>query len=281
MNRILFFIAFSFIFQFGTYAQDAINNYKYIIVPTQYDFQKSEDQYQLNSLTKFLFNKHGYQAYLQSDEFPSDLGADNCMALKAILKDVKGGFLVTKIQIDLVDCKNNTVATSVIGITKIKNYKKAYTKATRDAFITYQDFDYKYNGSSESKTTNVEAVKEKAAETKVDSKETLEVVESEIKAADEKVKIPDEIEIIEEEEEPVITSEVVDKKDILYAQPIDNGFQIVDTEPKKVMMLLYSGSPDMYIVQGKDAVVYRNESGWVYAENDGNRLRVKKINLKF
>ena len=274
MNRLLFFIAFSFIFQFSTYAQDAINNYKYIIIPTQYDFQKSEDQYQLNSLTKFLFNKYGYEAYLQNDEFPRDLGADNCLALKAILKDVKGGFLVTKIQIDLVDCKNNVVASSVIGATKIKNYKKAYTKATRDAFITYQEFDYKYNGASD-----------KTAETSkpevVAKKEEVQEIPKTKESVTETVEIPSEIEIIEEEEEPTTTMTVADKKEILYAQPIDNGFQIVDTEPKKVMILLYSGAPDMFIVQGKDAVVYKKNGVWIYAENNGDNLRVKKINLKF
>ena len=45
---------------FGTsllFGQQSINAYKYIIVPKNYDFLRLEDQYQLNSLTKFLFTK--------------------------------------------------------------------------------------------------------------------------------------------------------------------------------------------------------------------------------
>ncbi|MFT4804935.1 MAG: hypothetical protein ACI9YE_002150, partial [Psychroserpens sp.] len=69
--------------------------------------------------------------------------------------------------------------------------------------------------------------------------------------------------------------------EILYAQPIDNGFQIVDTQPKKVMVLLNTGTPNIYIVKGKDAIVYNKEGSWVYAlYNEGN-LELSVINLKF
>ncbi|WP_298760278.1 hypothetical protein [uncultured Psychroserpens sp.] len=279
MNRLLFLIAFSFLFQFNSNAQEAINNYKYIIIDNQYDFQKSEDQYQLNSLTKFLFNKYGYEAYLQNDEFPTDLGANNCLGLKAVLKDIKGGFLVTKVQIDLVDCKNNVIASSVIGRTKIKEYKKAYNRALRDAFATYQNFDYKYNGNAGKETSMTSQPVVEVKETEKVPEEAIDVRKKE--EVKEVVKDAVEPEVETVEEQAVVTPSAANKKEILYAQPIDNGFQIVDTEPKKVMILLYSGSPDMYIVQGKDAVVYRSNGAWVYAENNGEGLQVKKINLKF
>ena len=46
---------------------------------------------------------------------------------------------------------------------------------------------------------------------------------------------------------------------MLYAQPIEGGFQIVDTEPKKVMILLNTDLPDTYIVKGKDAIVHKKD----------------------
>ena len=41
----------------SVFAQKSVNNYKYIVVPHQFEFLRSPDQYQLNSLAKFLFEK--------------------------------------------------------------------------------------------------------------------------------------------------------------------------------------------------------------------------------
>ena len=38
-------------------AQDKLNNYKYVVVANQFDFQSEPDQYRLNGLTKFLLEK--------------------------------------------------------------------------------------------------------------------------------------------------------------------------------------------------------------------------------
>ena len=62
---------------------------------------------------------------------------------------------------------------------------------------------------------------------------------------------------------------------------LENGFQIVDTQPKKVMILLNTGTPDVFIVKGKDAIVYKKNGSWIYALNSGNDLKLSDINLKF
>ncbi|MCK4562128.1 MAG: hypothetical protein KAT78_04415, partial [Flavobacteriaceae bacterium] len=54
-------------------AQSSIDAYKYIIVPKKYDFLKWENKYELNSLTKFLFEKQGYKTLLEGDNYPGDL----------------------------------------------------------------------------------------------------------------------------------------------------------------------------------------------------------------
>ena len=43
------------------WAQLSINDYKYVSVPDKFDFLKSNDQYQLNSLTKFFLKKMDLQ----------------------------------------------------------------------------------------------------------------------------------------------------------------------------------------------------------------------------
>ena len=37
------------------HAQSNLNQYKYVIVPKKYEFLKEANQYQMNALTKFLF----------------------------------------------------------------------------------------------------------------------------------------------------------------------------------------------------------------------------------
>ena len=86
MLKIKFLSVFFFFTSVMMFSQESINDYKYIIVPSQFEFQKSEDSYQLNSLTKFLFNKAGYIAVLSTDNFPDDLAMNRCMALTSKLK---------------------------------------------------------------------------------------------------------------------------------------------------------------------------------------------------
>ena len=52
------------------WAQLSINDYKYVSVPDKFDFLKSNDQYQLSSLTKFLLKKNGFTVLNKSDNYP-------------------------------------------------------------------------------------------------------------------------------------------------------------------------------------------------------------------
>ena len=64
-------------------AQTSINDYKYVVVPKSYEFSQEQDQYQLNSLSKFLFEKHGFNTIMEGDNYPTDLAEDRCLALYA------------------------------------------------------------------------------------------------------------------------------------------------------------------------------------------------------
>ncbi|TXE15911.1 hypothetical protein ES692_14925 [Psychroserpens burtonensis] len=291
MTRLLYILICFIAFQTQLAAQVSLNSYKYIIVPKQFDFLNSQDQYQTSSLTKFLFNKYGYTAFFDDDDLPQDLSENRCLGLKSDIKKIKG-FLITKLQIDLIDCNGNIVISSDIGETKVKEYKKSYQIAIRDAFTAFQSLDYNYIVNeditvSERSNTNASEVKQieqlkkevellKAKNDKVQpiSEVKERVVPNTVKNLKEGVK-----EVVNETVIPEIPS--ASKPEILYAQPIDNGFQIVDTQPKKVMILLNTGTPNIYIVKGKDAIVYNKEGSWVYAlYNEGN-LELSVINLKF
>ena len=153
MKRVFLLFMVIMASQTSAFAQSEVNEYKYIVIPKQYDFQRSDDQYQLNSLTKFLFNKYGFTAYFEDESLPLDVSQDRCLALKADLKKLKG-FLITRLQFELIDCEGNVVSSSKIGETKIKQYDTAYNTALRQAFETYQNMNYSYQPKAEIKSRN-------------------------------------------------------------------------------------------------------------------------------
>ena len=103
-----------------------------VIVPNRYTFQKEDNQYQLNALTKFLLEKQGFKAYMES-EVPAELLQNPCDALRVDVKN-QSNMMTSKVQFILTDCANKTVFTSEIGKSREKEFKKSYQEALRNAF---------------------------------------------------------------------------------------------------------------------------------------------------
>lgn len=282
MARAFYIISFLIVTHFNVFAQNSINNYKYIIVPNQYEFLKEKDLYQINSLTKFLFNKYGYSAYMQDEDLPMDLGNNRCLGL--IVNVVKeSGFLKTKLRIDLNDCNGNLVQSSKVGETREKEFSKAYNLALRDAFETFQNMNYTYQpndkivsqGASTTTITNgkdQEEITRLKEEIKVLKEEKVENVEDKLPGVESK-KLEELLATVNDSKEL--------KSEVLYAQAIDNGFQIVDRTPKVVMVLLPTGAKDVFAVKDKNAVVYKKNELWIYSENDGTSVNETTLNIKF
>ncbi|WP_299227437.1 hypothetical protein [uncultured Psychroserpens sp.] len=294
MNKLFLVIILALVFVFKGSSQEEINSYKYIVVPQKFAFLNKADKFQINSLTKFLFNKHGYTAFFEDEDLPLDLRDNRCLGLKANVEKVKGGFLSSKIQIHLIDCDGKTVASSQVGVSKEKEYKVAYNLALRKAFETFKLFNYKYqpdpnilsrqlNDRTENKFNNIKKDEEeqKEIERLKQEIETLKKKEAPEEAVDKKIEMVEVEKTIKPLEPTKKVVKTTTKADLLYAQPTENGFQIIDTEPKKVMMLLYSGLPDTFIVEGEDAIVYKKGEHWIYAENNGKTLKTKVVTIKF
>lgn len=148
---ILFLLIFVLGFVFTTIHAQDVNSYKYVIVPIKYDFLNEKDQYQLNSLTEFLFKKHGFTAILEGEEFPNDLLNNRCAALNAEVISESGGMFsfVTKIKIRLKNCNNQVVFESKEGRSRLKKYKFACQEALRDAFSSVEALNYSYSEKPE------------------------------------------------------------------------------------------------------------------------------------
>ena len=227
-----------------TFAQKSINNYKYVIVPKQFEFLKSEDQYQTSSLTKFLFNKYGYTAFLSDETLPQELAQNRCLALLVDVKNNSGMF-TTKNTIELKDCNNSIVYTSEEGKSKEKEYKKAYQEAIRSAFKSIQRLNYKYVPLQEEVAVNVISKPEIVKTPKVETTTTKSTVS------------------------------------ILYAQPTANGFQLVNTTPEVVFKVLKTNIKDVYVIKDSNGILYKNGSTWIAEYNLGETKIIETYEVKF
>ena len=271
--------------------QSSLNNYKYVIVPKKFDFLKEADQYQLNSLTKFLLDKENFTTFFDDESFPEDLVKDRCLALEAKVIDDSGLFK-TKLTVQLEDCRKNILFTSRQGDSKEKEYQKAYYEALREAFQTFQTINYTYNPQQKDIQDNVKPEKqpvlqelpiEKPVNTDPISKvipEPKVELERPVSPETPQKEEPKVMEVIKPVETRSVEKESV-LSDILYAQIIPNGYQLVDSSPKVVYTIYYSGKKDVFIVKGKDALIYKLNDTWVYAENKGDKLDVNSIKIKF
>ena len=130
------YLIFSVLFLFGVGTifqvqaqEEKLSAFDYVVVPERFDFQYERDQYQFNSLLKFLLNKHGFHAYFP-DELPD---VSRCDGLYADIEQISG-FVWTELNIRLVDCDGILFYQTKTGRSKLKEYAKAYSEALRMAF---------------------------------------------------------------------------------------------------------------------------------------------------
>jgi hypothetical protein len=264
-------------------AQSNLDDYKYVIVEKQFHFQNEPNEYNLNSLTRFLFKKYGFEAIMENEQFPQDLTKNSCLALQSDVKEVRE-FLKTKLMVELKNCKNEIIFTSEVGETKEKDFNEAYNFALRDAFKSFETINYRYkpnsnvvaltNKSNTTKSQEIEKLKEEIKTLKEEKPSNKKVS---AKVEDKKVEIVEEVVVVPEVKK-VNTVKILN---VLYAERIDNGFQVVDSTPKVIMVLLTTPKQDAFIVKGRDAIVYKENGSWYLSENNGSKTTTKTLNIKF
>lgn len=240
-----------------------LNNYKYVIVPARYTFLEQEDKYQLNSLSKFLFEKYGFQAFLDTEQLPQDALANRCLVLRSNVIENRTLFK-TKLTVELRNCRGEIVFTSKTGETREKDYKKAYHLALRDAFSSFDNINYTFEPSQE---YNTEETTTKANEqTRQEMQETAPIAQE------------------TKSEKPTETKETTtlrEADDILYAQPVKNGYQLVDKTPKVVYRIKKTGDSNIFIVEGIEGILSQKETNWILEYYKGEILVQEILNIKF
>lgn len=280
MKKILFLILIASSVTLS-HAQD-LNNYKYILIPPTYEFTNGTDQYRLNSLTKFLFEKEGFSTLMTNEKKPVDFQQNPCLGLNADVNN-NSGLFVTKLVITLTNCSGDVVFESEEGRSREKDFQAAYQEALRDAFESVKELNYHYTGTAEipevvSEEKNVPKAKSKELVSK-QSKKTEEVEETEkptpVKIEKEPKAIVDaeEVEKSVKDEKGTSGENIFEFKGQRYnLKPTEKGFDLyIENSPEPIALLLKSGSGNSFIYNSL------SNQGIAYFDNQGN-LVVEYLN---
>lgn len=230
----------------------SVNDYKAVIIPLKYDFIKTDNQYRLATLTKSNLLKAGFEAYYTNEQIPA--GIDRCELLYI---DVKrdNAFLVTKLFIQFKDCYGKVIYTSETGKSREKDYEVAYKESLEGAFVSVIGLHYKYNGKTASSTSSTV------------TQAVVPVAAAIVSSAP-------------VEEKPVVN---LSDPNLLYAQPTENGFQLIDKTPKVVMKLLKTSRADSFIAikDGIQGSLNAKDNQWYFEYYQNDKLISEKISVKF
>ena len=250
------------IFSFSGFSQKSLNDYKYVVVSEKFDFVRSKDQYQTSSLTKFLFNKYGYTAFLVSDKLPNAINENRCNgAMYAEVVKLSSMFTI-KLQVVLKDCKGDIIYTSIEGKSKEKEYKKGYHEALRRVFKDPILRQYKY------------IAKQKEHKTAPVVKKEVTIAAKKIVPAKKNTTKPTSI----NNSAPSSKAKTIE---LLYAQKSNNGFQLVDLTPKIRYHILATSKKGVYILVNKKGILYSNGKNWTVEYFDGEKMVKKNYSIKF
>ncbi len=281
MKRMLFFLTLVLTVSYGWSQQTVnLNKYKYLVVDSKFDFVKQIDGYSTSSFTKFLFKKKGFEVYLDNEEFSQDLAQNGCKALYAEVKD-NSGFLKTRSYIEITDCKGKLLFRSKEGVSRLKDYARAYREAIREAFQDVVKLPYEYDPSLSEQTSVVttETIKEEPKPVVAVKKEA----KKEVKKAPVMVvkEVPVKKSVVKPIEESKLKAKKEEKIAVLYAQPNENGFQLVNTKPAIVFVLLKTNNPQKFIIKDKNGTLTRNGDVWIAEYYADGQLTTERYQVKF
>lgn len=247
--RFLFFFALLTSFSFA----QSLNDFRAVIVPLKFDFQKNKNEYRLSTMTKHNLTKAGFEAFYAEEPNPYD----KCSLLYIDVINLKA-FLATKMYFVLKDCNGKEIFKSSTGYTKEKDYQLAYTEALNEAFNSLYAMNYKYTPGA------------------------IPVVSS----TPSTVSAPTSIPVVANVSTPVstvVSANAAANTTVYYAQPMANGYQLVDTTPKVVMKLYKTSKNDYFtaVREGVQGALLLKDNEWYFEYYQNDQLMSDKIAIKF
>jgi hypothetical protein len=237
------------------HSQNTINSYKYVLVPVKFDFLSEADEFQLNTTTKSLLEQKGFVVFWSTASLPPALAANRCSALFAEVTRRKAIF-ATNLTVLLKDCSGNIIFKSKEGKSMEKEWFVAYDQALKDAFSSLNNVPYKY-----------------------DSTLSAQPQQPALASA------PAQVSPASPQEPPSPQHAIADVPGTLYAQPIPNGYQLVDTIPKKVLTLLKTSVQDCFLAEtgagAPNGIVFKKNGEWFFEYYKDGTLVSQKLEIKF
>lgn len=271
-----------------------LNEFKYIIIPKTLGDFKKENQHLTSTLLKHEFVNKGFTA-VYDDALPADLYADRCLGLTAVLEDNSSMF-TTKVKIILKNCKGEEVFASLEAKNKIKEYQESYRTAIKEAMSSFDGLNYSYKENAvadkpitisfknDVKTLAPDTT-EQIGNVKSESKDKVVIQTSSLEDQSFKSMEPVPSDIKEAAPKAGVEAKPIAGrgKELLYAQSIPNGYQLIDSAPKVVMKLLNSSTKNMFIAQadGKSGMVFQKNGVWIFEYYLGTELIQEELKIKF
>jgi hypothetical protein len=318
-----------------------INNYEYVSIAKKYDFQRSPDEYQLNTLLKCQLEEYGFNVFYNTDLIEVS-EEDKCLFLKANVIS-KSNIFLFKFIVEFTDCNNSIIYQSEIGGSKQKDLHDAFNEALDGALKSTRLVNYKFdgikreivltNGNQLKSSSEVEQlvavqplkveqqksemVKAEAVAVKpsisITSQNSLEInnppnsntrarkekedyegaqsktIKKALTTAVAQIKMADSKVASEQAKDAENKANTFWEKNqslagiVLYAQAVDNGFQLVDSTPKIVLNIISTSQPGYYNanVDKKYGVVFMKNSQWVFEYFVEGKLISEQLIIKF
>ena len=254
-----------------TYAQLPLNAYKYAIVPERYAFSKEDNQYGLATITKLQLEDKGFVVFREKDALPQAVALNKCLALKVEVVERKTLFS-TNLTVYLKDCQGNTIFKSKEGKSREKEFEQSYPLALSDAFASLYTTPYKYDSTLAQQPAAIPQPQQAASAPQPQQ------------AAAQPQQTTAMVTPTPAIQTPPTTAQPVPAQTIqgtLYAQPIPNGYQLIDTTPKKVLTLLKTSAQDCYIAGPTNGIVFKKDGAWYFEYYQNDKLTSQKLDIKF
>ena len=260
---VLFLIASNY-FSFGQ--EKSINNYEFIIVPELFYFLKEPNKYQTSSLTRFLLKKNGFTVVSNSEQYPKELRDNPCNGLNALVVDKSSMFKI-KVVIELRDCSNRLLYTSEEGASRLKELKKGFQEAIRNAHASMNDLVYE------------PFLLETIGKDKIE----IIIINPVLVEEENDIKIDVGLARVNNLKEPAQVSPInnIALVGTLYAQPKENGYQLVNLIPKVVFVIAKTGIKNTFIIKDKNGILYKKGENWIAEFYEGNKRVVNEYSIKF
>lgn len=218
-----------------------INEYQFVMVPTKFAFQDSENEYRLSTLLKYRLEQYGFNAIYTSDQLNMRY-SDRCQYLNAdVIKE--SNIFLTKMYVVFKDCKDVVVFKSELGTSKIKMRKDGYREALEKALESVKALNYKFIG----------------------------------KNINQKVVVSDEETYVAIEKTDISNDNMLSARPIENGFQIVDTTQNVILEIYKTSQADYFSAKG----SGKNGVVFKKDGEWFFEYYINDKLISEKLNIKF